>query len=852
LILTLKGKITKKRSQEQEPKPDATGKVVPEREAEERQGQPVPVREVKEVNQAYNGYSPEVAIVQDEDRRVLQVINWVGGTGIKPETGQYVGYGGLTDDISQARNIRGAEGEQGEQGPIGPHGPQGFQGTQGPQGDQGPEGDAGWAPVLSVIEHGDRRVLQVSDWTGGEATKPAIGDYIGPNGLTSDISNAVDIRGADDYVPESGGSFSGLVTFDTGSYEVVRLLRSGVGHYGLLGIGGYSTDLQLRDANDNTVSVLRLDLNSGEVKVRRDASGDSQFYKLWNAKDVPNPLDESDKNTNDGVAPLDANKKVPSANLPNSIMEYKGTWNADNNTPTLSDGSGNAGDVYRVSTAGEHDFGSGTTTFEVGDYVIYNASAEWEKSDTTDAVSSLFGRKGDVQAESGDYDTDQVTEASNLYHTEQRAIDAVTGSSEWSNSTIYKYNNNEFAASDDASAYHHKYPITIQENNTSNGWPRTYGLIVTYWSASDRAKQYFYETSNNNAVYFREVHPSNYPGWSDFYEMLHDNSTIAAEQIQVKRKDFDIYETGRLNLHDTSVNGPLNTNTVFGITVGHINSGYAFQVVGRNDEAYIRTDENGTWTTWRELWHTGNLLQSDINKWDTAYSWGDFRDFGLGADYQPPTIGNFNTDLKPGFYRIKDTTINGPIQQYGQLIQYNYRYNESGKSYFAQLYTPIEGRSGGALYHREGSNDVGWTQWKRVWTDKDFSSSDYSKWYTGSGAPGSSLGEVDDYYLDNDTGDYYKKTGSSTWTLQGNLEGPAGPKGDSHYAATQIGSYQIDAGSSYVTVNINFVPSIVNIMMEGDPGARHYVELTGASEFVLHLTSAASDTTPFKFHAIQQ
>lgn len=95
------------------------------------------------------------------------------------------------------------------------------------------------------------------------------------------------------------------------------------------------------------------------------------------------------------AASLDGNGKVPVSELPNSIMEYQGTWNASTNSPSLSDGTGSAGDVYRVSVAGTRNLGSGNITFDVGDYAIYNGSA-WQKADTTDAVSSVAGRTGDV------------------------------------------------------------------------------------------------------------------------------------------------------------------------------------------------------------------------------------------------------------------------------------------------------------------------------------------------------------------------------------------------------------------------------------------------------------------------
>ena len=50
-------------------------------------------------------------------------------------------------------------------------------------------------------------------------------------------------------------------------------------------------------------------------------------------------------------------------------------------------------------------------------------------------------------------------------------------------------------------------------------------------------------------------------------------------------------------------------------------------------------------------------------------------------------------------------------------------------------------------------------------------------WHAGSGSPGSGLGAVNDLYLDTATGNYYLKTGSSAWTLQGNLTGAPGSPG---------------------------------------------------------------------------
>jgi hypothetical protein len=48
---------------------------------------------------------------------------------------------------------------------------------------------------------------------------------------------------------------------------------------------------------------------------------------------------------------------------------------------------------------------------------------------------------------------------------------------------------------------------------------------------------------------------------------------------------------------------------------------------------------------------------------------------------------------------------------------------------------------------------------------------------TGTGVPSDVLGEDGDFFLDNNTGNYYIKAGGTWGTLQGNLTGPTGPAG---------------------------------------------------------------------------
>jgi 3D (Asp-Asp-Asp) domain-containing protein len=94
-------------------------------------------------------------------------------------------------------------------------------------------------------------------------------------------------------------------------------------------------------------------------------------------------------NTSNGIPQLDVNGKILVSQLPNSVMEYKGTWSAATNTPTLADGTGNQGDVYLCNVAGTVNFGSGPIQFYVGDQVIYSGTIWQRASGASGTVTSV-------------------------------------------------------------------------------------------------------------------------------------------------------------------------------------------------------------------------------------------------------------------------------------------------------------------------------------------------------------------------------------------------------------------------------------------------------------------------------
>lgn len=166
------------------------------------------------------------------------------------------------------------------------------------------------------------------------------------------------------------------------------------------------SDIDAHEANtSNPHSVTKTQVGLGSADNTSDANKPISTA-TQTALDLKQSL--SEKGNANGYASLDGGGKVPVSQLPASLMEYKGVWNASTNSPTLADGSGDTGDVYRVGTAGTQNLGSGSISFDIGDYVIYNGSI-WQKSDTTDAVATVFGRTGNVVATSGDYTASQVT-----------------------------------------------------------------------------------------------------------------------------------------------------------------------------------------------------------------------------------------------------------------------------------------------------------------------------------------------------------------------------------------------------------------------------------------------------------
>nr|DAI89606.1 MAG TPA: hypothetical protein [Caudoviricetes sp.] len=130
---------------------------------------------------------------------------------------------------------------------------------------------------------------------------------------------------------------------------------------------------------------------------------------------------KSEKNVANGYAPLDSNSKIPLANINDSLLGnvkwyglYNGTIISSSPVTSLNGQSLpipsplNIGWYFIANTSFTYDF----KNYETGDWIISNGII-LDKVDNTDAVSSVFGRTGNITAQNADYTTALIPDTLN-------------------------------------------------------------------------------------------------------------------------------------------------------------------------------------------------------------------------------------------------------------------------------------------------------------------------------------------------------------------------------------------------------------------------------------------------------
>lgn len=232
------------------------------------------------------------------------------------------------------------------------------------------------------------------------------------------------------------------------------------------------------------------------TKALQDNNGDQidTTYQKLSEKAQPN-----------GYASLDANGRIPYSQLPESAVEFKGTWDASTNTPTLPTGSDVKGDMYIVNIAGTQ---MGIDWY-VGDQAIYDGTTYQRISGSEVGVDTVNGLK------------DAVTIANATVNGQTITVDTVSGQTVTSDASIedntpvgqtrvaYSTATISTGAGETVSGpwtmVCQKYDsthYTLTTVNTSNGRTFTKAGSETYWHEKKGFfyKNYYFTTDYSSAV----------------------------------------------------------------------------------------------------------------------------------------------------------------------------------------------------------------------------------------------------------------------------------------------------------------------------------------------------------------
>lgn len=136
--------------------------------------------------------------------------------------------------------------------------------------------------------------------------------------------------------------------------------------------------------------------STGQIMVKKSNTNHDVEWK--------NPISVIPHGQPNTLAELDDNGRVPYSQLPESAMEFKGTWDAATNTPELIQGGGTNGDFYVVSVGGTWE----GIMFSANDRVLFDGTnREWIRL-AAGEVSSVNGKSGVVELTADDIDVNST------------------------------------------------------------------------------------------------------------------------------------------------------------------------------------------------------------------------------------------------------------------------------------------------------------------------------------------------------------------------------------------------------------------------------------------------------------
>lgn len=358
-------------------------------------------------------------------------------------------------------------------------------------------GNSGWQKFSLPSSWGAKKqfVYDVPEPTSGG------NDFIGVWGDTSGVGNGVLLDNiVIEVIPDSAD-----IDYD-GSDSVATAIES-------LDTTVSSHDGDITDIKAEWLVKLNANGHIAGVGLMLDGlTGASIFEILADTFAVVNPGDESDPEkfpfivgTVEGVSTVGINGQLM---VDGSV--YADAVGADQIKAIHLD----ANEAF-VNTIQSSNYASGTSGWKID-----HANDLAEFNDITITITAGTGATNldDGPAEAGADVTANNQAASILNQGNLATLNSVDYESHVDNRPILKIAENTYDGSEDASQYSssHKVGTLLMEiSGTTHSWPTSFGGVVTYWFASDRAKQIVYDAGlDNNEEWIRYVRPNDYPTWT--------------------------------------------------------------------------------------------------------------------------------------------------------------------------------------------------------------------------------------------------------------------------------------------------------------------------------------------------
>lgn len=132
---------------------------------------------------------------------------------------------------------------------------------------------------------------------------------------------------------------------------------------------------------------------------------------------------------------------------------------------------------------------------------------------------------------------------------------------------------------------------------------------------------------------------------------------------------------------------------------------------------FVRVFQDSTWSTWKYLWDTDNLIKQTSTTDGTAGRMLTVGAFGLGAD--APTVTNLNTITRSGYYKCAGDAVGVPITCSGMIHHIN-----ADTTYATQIFicygANIAANQNRIFVRHKDSTTAGeWEVWHELWTNNN-------------------------------------------------------------------------------------------------------------------------------------